>query len=154
MPIPSIDMQSVNYFKKSLYPAPAVKVKRSKYLIFKNVYMKYQLNYNFVVSRPQSSNSLEDDIEAVQNISWNDDMTEEAKEEKRKQRSCPGHEICFSVDATVNELDIPEENISTLLCYLELHENSYIKALSKAYVRCKVFSYGGPKVLRYALHIV
>lgn len=68
--------------------------------------------------------------------------------EKAPERHCPGHEVCFSVDGTVNELDLPEENIATLLCYLELHENKFIKVLSRAYTMCKVFSYGGAKALR------
>ncbi|XP_059613084.1 ATP-dependent DNA helicase Q4 [Phlebotomus argentipes] len=63
--------------------------------------------------------------------------------------SCPGHEIAFSVDATVQELDVPEENISTLLCYLEQQVES-IEVLSKAYVKCKIFSYGGAEQLRRA----
>ncbi|CRK97815.1 CLUMA_CG011191, isoform A [Clunio marinus] len=47
----------------------------------------------------------------------------------QKSRCCPGHEVCFSIDQTVQLLDIPQENISTLLCYLELHEQCYIKVL-------------------------
>ncbi|KAJ8973798.1 hypothetical protein NQ317_002799 [Molorchus minor] len=31
-------------------------------------------------------------------------------------------EVAFSIEQTVRALDVPEENISTLLCYLELHE--------------------------------
>lgn len=68
--------------------------------------------------------------------------------EKAPVRICPGHEVCFSVDATVNELDLPEENIATLLCYLELHEKRFIKMLSRAYTMCKVLSYGGARALR------
>lgn len=89
------------------------------------------------------------DIDAIQSINWNDDDFEVGcSNGPPKQRKCPGHEICFSVDETINELDIPEENISTLLCYLELHDQRYVKALSKAYIRCKVLSYGGPKTLK------
>ncbi|EAT37064.1 AAEL010904-PA [Aedes aegypti] len=68
----------------------------------------------------------------------------------RIKRVCPGHEACFSVESTVQQLDIPAENIETLLCYLELHEERYINVLSKAYVMCKVMSYAGPKALRNA----
>lgn len=93
------------------------------------------------------ANALQADIDAIQAINWNDEMKEDSSG-GAKQRNCPGHEICFSVDETINELDIPEENISTLLCYLELHDQRYVKALSKAYIRCKVLSYGGPKALK------
>lgn len=96
------------------------------------------------------SDTIKADIDAVQNINWNDDDDDDDGNQLHKstQRMCPGHEVCFSVDETVNELDIPEENISTLLCYLELHDQRYVKALSKAYIRCKVLSYGGSKALK------
>lgn len=89
---------------------------------------------------------LQSDIEAAQNISWEENFNE--IDDNEKKRNCPGHEVAFSVDETVMELDIPEENIATLLCYLELHERRYIKTLSKAYTKCKVLSYGGSKALR------
>uniref|UniRef100_A0A1B0C865 DNA 3'-5' helicase n=1 Tax=Lutzomyia longipalpis TaxID=7200 RepID=A0A1B0C865_LUTLO len=66
-----------------------------------------------------------------------------------RRESCPGHEIAFSVDTTVQTLDIAEENISTLLCYLE-QDMATIQVLSKAYVRCRVFSYGGAEQLKKA----
>lgn len=92
------------------------------------------------------NDAMQSDLEAVQNISWEDNFDDIGENEKK--RICPGHEVCFSVDKTVYELDIPEENIATLLCYLELHEQRYIKTLSKANSECKVFSYGGSKALR------
>lgn len=57
---------------------------------------------------------------------------------------CSKHEVAFSIESTVQTLDISEENISTLLCYLELHSNKYIEVLSPAYTWCKIISYGGP----------
>ncbi|CAH0547339.1 unnamed protein product [Brassicogethes aeneus] len=66
------------------------------------------------------------------------------------QNECPKHEVGFSIEQTVSFLDIPEENISTLLCYLELHKNKYIQLLSPAYTWCKVISYGGPMLIRQA----
>lgn len=93
-------------------------------------------------------NTFKSDIDAAQSINWNDEMQEGPSISAPIKRNCPGHEVCFSVDETINELDIPEENIATLLCYLELHDQRYVKALSKAYIRCKVLSYGGPKALK------
>lgn len=87
-------------------------------------------------------------------MNWSDDMDEPMTSSSNKEapskivRKCPGHEVCFSIESTVQLLDIPEENISTLLCYLELHEQRYIQVLSKAYCMCKVMSYGGPKSIR------
>ncbi|XP_050336964.1 ATP-dependent DNA helicase Q4 [Bactrocera neohumeralis] len=65
-------------------------------------------------------------------------------------RICPGHEIGFSVQRTVEALDIPEENISTLLCYLELDSRWNISVLSNAYTMAKIISYGGAKYLKHA----
>lgn len=98
--------------------------------------------------KSNKDDTLKSDIDAVQAINWNDDMQESPSNNTPMTRHCPGHEVCFSVDETINELDIPEENISTLLCYLELHDQRYVKALSKAYIRCKVLSYGGSKALK------
>lgn len=62
--------------------------------------------------------------------------------------NCPRHEVAFSIQETVQSLDITEEIIATLLCYLELHKNNYIEVLSPAYVNCKIISYNGPMELR------
>lgn len=62
---------------------------------------------------------------------------------------CPGHEVGFSIEKTVMEMDIPEENIFTLLCYMELMNRWGIKLLSNSYMKAKVISYGGPKYLKY-----
>lgn len=71
--------------------------------------------------------------------------------------SCKGlcfkHEVAFSIESTVRALDIPEENISTLLCYLELHPNKYIELLSPAYTWCKIISYGGPLQIKNAAKV-
>lgn len=64
-------------------------------------------------------------------------------EDKNNKRICPGHEVSFSKESSVHTLDIPEENIETLLCYLELHENRYIKVMGNAYTMCKIISYSG-----------
>lgn len=64
--------------------------------------------------------------------------------------TCPRHEVAFSIQETVQALDITEETISTLLCYLELHDNRYIEVLSPAYTTCKIISYGGPELIKKA----
>lgn len=63
---------------------------------------------------------------------------------------CPKHEVAFSIQDTVQALDLPEEIISTLLCYLELHGKRFIKVLNPVYVNCKVISYGGSLEIRKA----
>ncbi|KAK5642620.1 hypothetical protein RI129_008787 [Pyrocoelia pectoralis] len=66
------------------------------------------------------------------------------------QSTCPRHEVAFSIQETVQALDLPEENIETLLCYLELHGKGYIELLSHVYITCKIISYGGPNEIRKA----
>lgn len=71
----------------------------------------------------------------------------------RKESSnacCNGHEVGIPIDSTVEELDLPSENIATMLCYVELHPKQYIKFLNNAYINCKISSYGGPKKIHEA----
>lgn len=69
----------------------------------------------------------------------------------QRQTRCPGHEVGIPIEITVEELDLPSENIATLLCYVELHHKHYIKVLNNAYTICKISSYGGPlKILEAA----
>ncbi|XP_038223272.1 ATP-dependent DNA helicase Q4 [Zerene cesonia] len=64
---------------------------------------------------------------------------------------CNGHEVGIPIESTVEELDLPSENIATLLCYVELHKNKYITVLNNAYTMCKISSYGGAtKILEAA----
>ncbi|KAL0112993.1 hypothetical protein PUN28_012317 [Cardiocondyla obscurior] len=72
-----------------------------------------------------------------------------AKMNKNGQR-CPGHEVALPIDETVQALDITQETISTLLCYLELHPKKFVTVLSSAYVRARVSSYKGPQALKLA----
>lgn len=82
----------------------------------------------------------------LEGIDFSDEDTMEV--DVVKPRKCKGHEVSFSIDQTVQLLDIPEENIATLLCYLELHEQRYIKVLGNAYTKCKIMSYSGAKFLK------
>ncbi|XP_058796994.1 ATP-dependent DNA helicase Q4 isoform X2 [Phymastichus coffea] len=70
--------------------------------------------------------------------------------ESGKDTRCQGHEVAFAVDDTVSSLDITEETIATLLCYLELHPKRFVKVLSPAYVDAKVISYAGANALKIA----
>jgi len=57
-------------------------------------------------------------------------------------------EVAVCVDRLVEQLDLPEENISTLLCYLENYNPPYIKLSNPVYCMAKVQCYGGPRQLR------
>ncbi|XP_063241000.1 ATP-dependent DNA helicase Q4 isoform X2 [Bacillus rossius redtenbacheri] len=63
---------------------------------------------------------------------------------------CPGHEVAFPLDDTVLALDLPRENVLTLLCYLQLDPRRWASVLPPAYTLCKVVSYKGPSALRRA----
>jgi len=59
---------------------------------------------------------------------------------------CNGHEVAFSVDEMVNELDLPQENISTLLCHLETDpKNKFLDVLPLTYATCSVSTYVMPQ---------
>ena len=65
-------------------------------------------------------------------------------------------EVALSVDTTIEALDMPEENISTLLCYLESSSFSetekipWVKLQNPVYSTCRIQCYGGPLQLRAA----
>lgn len=66
-------------------------------------------------------------------------------------QQCPGHEVALPLDDTVKALDLPEEHISTLLCYLQLDPRSWLKVCPRAYTRCRILSYKGTAALRHAV---
>ncbi|XP_028049937.2 ATP-dependent DNA helicase Q4 isoform X2 [Monomorium pharaonis] len=70
--------------------------------------------------------------------------------EKNSAQRCPGHEVALPIDETVQALDITQETISTLLCYLELHPKRFITVLSSVYIRARISSYQGPQALKQA----
>ena len=63
-------------------------------------------------------------------------------------RICQGHERAIPIDLLVNELDLKQENIATLFCYLELAFEGLVKSLPLTYATCKVNCYGGPAQLQ------
>ena len=60
-------------------------------------------------------------------------------------------EVALTIDSTVEFLDLPEENISTILCYLESglkDKIAWVKLCNPVYGTAKVQCYGGPTQLR------
>lgn len=94
------------------------------------------------------SSEFQAEIDAVKSFAWTDDFNADMVVTAVKEQKCCGHEIGIPIDETIQLLDIPEENIETLLNYLELDEHNYVKVLSKAYCTCKVISYEGPRSLK------
>ncbi|XP_074434136.1 ATP-dependent DNA helicase Q4 [Larus michahellis] len=64
------------------------------------------------------------------------------------RRACYKHERAIPVQQTVESLDIREEGIETLLCYLELHPRRWLELLPPTYSSCRLRCYGGPRQLR------
>lgn len=67
---------------------------------------------------------------------------------KCKEKECIKHEVAFQIEDTVSSLDMKQENIQTLLCYLELNTNKLIRNLPLSYIHCKVTCYKGPLFLK------
>lgn len=64
---------------------------------------------------------------------------------------CKGHEVAMVIESTVQELDMPEENIATLVCHLEAHSDRWILEVgSKVYATCTIRCYGGLQQLKLA----
>ncbi|XP_030831457.1 ATP-dependent DNA helicase Q4 [Strongylocentrotus purpuratus] len=72
----------------------------------------------------------------------------ENDEHKPSHSICPGHACSFPVETTVQDLDIKEEGIATLMCYLELHPDRWLVTHPHTYTKCELNFYGGPRELR------
>ncbi|NXA64320.1 RECQ4 helicase, partial [Mohoua ochrocephala] len=76
------------------------------------------------------------------------DATE--SENREKPRICHGHERSIPIQEMVEALDIREEGIETLLCYLELHPENWLELFPPTYSRCRIRCSGGSRQLREA----
>lgn len=78
-------------------------------------------------------------------------VTESRREDKQPGNEhtvrCPGHKRALPVQPTVQALDLPEEVIETLLCYLELHPQHWLELLAPTHARCHLHCPGGPTQL-------
>ncbi|CAB1350800.1 unnamed protein product, partial [Coregonus sp. 'balchen'] len=63
-------------------------------------------------------------------------------------RVCHTHERTIPIQDTVEALDITEEGLETLLCYLELHPQQWVELLHPTLSVCKMVCYNGPQQLR------
>ncbi|ESN98669.1 hypothetical protein HELRODRAFT_94851 [Helobdella robusta] len=62
-------------------------------------------------------------------------------------RRCFGHERALSIEELVNKLDVKEEGLSTLLCYLELHDCRYLRSDQPTYNTCVIRFYSSVNIL-------
>ncbi|KAM4550259.1 ATP-dependent DNA helicase Q4 [Fundulus diaphanus] len=65
-----------------------------------------------------------------------------------EERVCHTHERAIPIQETVQALDITEEGVETLLCYLELHPQRFVQLLHPTLSACKVGCYDGPRQLQ------
>ena len=61
-------------------------------------------------------------------------------------RYCAGHEVAIPVESTVQALDVKEECLATLLCYLDLQ--FWLKLMNPVHDTCTLKCYGGARQLR------
>ncbi|XP_034401343.1 ATP-dependent DNA helicase Q4 [Cyclopterus lumpus] len=87
------------------------------------------------------------DVEAKAAGDWRRDQEEESSDWPR-ERVCLTHERAIPIQETVEALDITEEGVETLLCYLELHAQRFVELLHPTLSVCKVSCYGGPRQLQ------
>uniref|UniRef100_A0A8D2ZV62 DNA 3'-5' helicase n=1 Tax=Scophthalmus maximus TaxID=52904 RepID=A0A8D2ZV62_SCOMX len=64
------------------------------------------------------------------------------------ERVCHTHERAIPIQQTVEALDITEEGVETMLCYLELHPQRFVELLHPTMSVCKVSCYDGPRQLQ------
>nr|XP_020453109.1 ATP-dependent DNA helicase Q4 [Monopterus albus] len=87
------------------------------------------------------------DVEADGPIKHQEQHEEESRDWSR-ERVCHTHERAIPIQQTVEALDITEEGVETLLCYLELHPRRFIELLHPTLSVCKVSCYDGPRQLQ------
>ncbi|XP_029298312.1 LOW QUALITY PROTEIN: ATP-dependent DNA helicase Q4 [Cottoperca gobio] len=87
------------------------------------------------------------DVKAKGDGDWLRDQEEESSDWPR-ERICHTHERAIPIQENVEALDITEEGIETLLCYLELHPQRFVELLHPTLSVCKVACYDGPRQLQ------
>ncbi|XP_078124064.1 ATP-dependent DNA helicase Q4 [Sander vitreus] len=91
-------------------------------------------------------------VEAKGAGDWLMDQEEERSQWPR-ERVCHTHERAIPIQETVEALDITEEGVETLLCYLELHPQRFVELLHPMLSVCKASCYGGPRQLQKIIKI-
>ncbi|XP_072601951.1 ATP-dependent DNA helicase Q4 isoform X4 [Vulpes vulpes] len=74
--------------------------------------------------------------------------TEAEQPNSKSTARCPGHTRALPMRALVEALDMSEEAIETLLCYLELHPQRWLQLLAPTYAHCRLRCPGGPTQLQ------
>ncbi|XP_041665319.1 ATP-dependent DNA helicase Q4 isoform X2 [Cheilinus undulatus] len=100
------------------------------------------------VKREEADGSLvHKDVEVKKGSDWLREQEEESSDWPTK-RVCHTHERAIPIQETVEALDITEEGVETLLCYLELHPQRFVELLHPTLSVCKISCYEGPRQLQ------
>ncbi|KAG9278970.1 ATP-dependent DNA helicase Q4 [Astyanax mexicanus] len=99
---------------------------------------------------PDNAETLREDLDGKNDESDWEEMEEETERFRVRsvQRVCHTHERAVPMQETVEALDITEEGLETLLCYLELHPQRWVELLHPTLSVCRLVCYGGPQQLR------
>uniref|UniRef100_A0A8C9W4I4 ATP-dependent DNA helicase Q4 n=1 Tax=Scleropages formosus TaxID=113540 RepID=A0A8C9W4I4_SCLFO len=93
-----------------------------------------------------------DDTELLELMETSDMQLEQRPQEETgstpASRVCHTHERAIPIQETVEALDITEEGLETLLCYLELHPQKWVELMHPTQSACRLVCYGGPQQLR------
>ncbi|RXM27385.1 ATP-dependent DNA helicase Q4 [Acipenser ruthenus] len=90
----------------------------------------------------------EQELGAEQEVGEEEEEEEaEAEESNKAPRVCHTHERAIPIQETVDSLDITEEGIETILCYLELHPQQWVEMLHPTLSTCRLVCYSGPQQL-------
>ena len=96
--------------------------------------------------------STMDDRSTIQDHSTMQDhstIEDHSDAQAKHVRVCGGHEVALPIEKAVQDMDMKEEGIATLLCYLELHENKWAQILQPVRSTCTLKFYGGPAHLHF-----
>ncbi|KAM6974350.1 LOW QUALITY PROTEIN: ATP-dependent DNA helicase Q4 [Tautogolabrus adspersus] len=100
------------------------------------------------VKQEETDGSIKDeDVEVKGGGNWLKEQEDDGSDWPT-ERVCHTHERAIPIDETVEALDITQEGVETLLCYLELHPQRFVELLHPTLSVCKISCYGGPKQLQ------
>ena len=85
-------------------------------------------------------------VKGVEGTGDQDALSSSCAQLEPYNKCCAGHEVSMVIETLVQELDVSEECVSTLLCYLEL--DGWVEVLNPVLDTCTLKCYGGHRQLR------
>ncbi|XP_075995769.1 ATP-dependent DNA helicase Q4 [Genypterus blacodes] len=101
-----------------------------------------------VTAEPDDGLVKRPDAETSGAGAWLGSKEGESRGDWPQERVCHTHERAIPIQDTVEALDITEEGVETLLCYLELHPQRFVELVHPTMSVCKISCYHGPRQLR------